>query len=204
VPDREPGNPTTRNGTGPGPGVYADEQAEVGFEGVTPRQAHAITLLLSEPTVQKAADALGINDRTLFRWLQEPAFAAAYRAARRQAFQQAMGLTHRYVPYAVQTLVKVMADPKSPAGAKVSAAKGLLEFSRESLELDDLAARVDALEQRAKAIDPRDEPIDTTAHEIKDVPPEALPGAPFITEDGVQPDFKADAESFRTRPEKQP
>jgi hypothetical protein len=95
-----------------------------------------------------------------------------------------------------------MADPKAPAGAKVSAAKGLLEFSRESIEVDDLAARADALEARARQIDDTSL-VDATSFEVKDIdtPPEALPGGAWVTADGVQPDFKADSENFQVRPE---
>lgn len=171
--------------------------ASAALSGLTPKQEEAIVALLNQPTVRAACEAIGVGERTIHRWLDDPAFAEAYRRARRETFRQAIGLTHKYAALAVQTLAKVMADPKAPHGAKVSAAARLLEFSREALELDDLAARVDALETRAKTI------IDTTASEISEVevPPEALPGGAWITEDGVQPDFKADAAAFKTRPE---
>ena len=47
---------------------------------------------------------------------------------------------------AVQALVKIVADKEAPHSARVSAAGLLLKFSRESIELDDLAARVEQLE----------------------------------------------------------
>lgn len=48
---------------------------------------------------------------------------------------------------AVHTLGKIMADQAVGAAARVSAATALLKFSRESIELDDLASRVDELER---------------------------------------------------------
>ena len=48
------------------------------------------------------------------------------------------------------TLARVMADPNAPHTAKVSAATAMLRFGRESIELDDLAARVEALEAERK------------------------------------------------------
>ena len=71
---------------------------------------------------------------------------AAYRAARRQAFDQTIALTQRYASLAVTTLAKVMADASAANAAKVSAATAMLKFGRESIELDDLAARIETLE----------------------------------------------------------
>lgn len=110
-------------------------------------QERAILALLNEPTVAKAAAAVGVNESTIYRWLREPAFTKAYRDARRDAFKHAISLTQKYTPHAVQTLVKVMADPAAGHSAKVSAATALLKFSRESIELDDLAQRIEHLEQ---------------------------------------------------------
>ena len=45
----------------------------------------------------------------------------------------------------MHVLAKVMSDPSSPPASKVAAACNLLRFSRESIELDDLAARVESL-----------------------------------------------------------
>ncbi|QKK09734.1 MAG: hypothetical protein HND58_17245 [Planctomycetota bacterium] len=66
--------------------------------------------------------------------------------ARRQAFDQAIALTQRYASLAVTTLAKVMADASAANAAKVSAATAMLKFGRESIELDDLAARIETLE----------------------------------------------------------
>lgn len=76
-------------------------------------------------------------------------FVAAYRKARRQTFGVAISMTQKYAPMAVQALAKIIADSGIPAGAKVAAIATMLKFSRESLELDDLAARLEALEAAA-------------------------------------------------------
>lgn|GEM_PF-2260722 len=62
----------------------------------------------------KAAESCGVNERTLRRWLGDHKFRAAFRSARRQTFTQAMALTQRYTPMAVNMLAKVMTDPMSP------------------------------------------------------------------------------------------
>ncbi len=118
--------------------------------GLTPKQEQALIALLNEPTIERAAKTAGVGERTLHRWLEEPAFSRAYRRARREAFAQAMGASQRYAPLAVQTLAKIMADATLSVSARVSAATALLKFSRESIELDDLATRVDDLERSMK------------------------------------------------------
>ncbi|MFN0131451.1 MAG: hypothetical protein ACKVW3_02800, partial [Phycisphaerales bacterium] len=59
--------------------------------------------------------------------------------------------TQRYAPLAVQTLASVAADKSAPHSSRVSASTAILKFSRDSIEIDDLAARVETLEQAAKA-----------------------------------------------------
>jgi hypothetical protein len=111
-------------------------------------QEKAIVALLHHPTITKAAEAAGVGERTLHRWLDDdPAFAGAFRRARREAFSHAIALTQHYAPHAANTLAKIMADEGATHHARVSAAATLLKFARESIELDELVARLDALEQ---------------------------------------------------------
>lgn len=105
---------------------------------------------LNHPTVRAAAEAAGVAERTIYRWFEEPAFAEAYRKARRRAFAQAIALTNKYAPLAVQNLAKIANDPGAPHAARVSASSAILKFSRESIELDDLAERVAQLEAAAR------------------------------------------------------
>ena len=55
-------------------------------DGLTPPQEQALAALLKEPTITLAAKASGISESNIYRWLKEPAFKAAYREARREAF----------------------------------------------------------------------------------------------------------------------
>ena len=88
----------------------------------------------------------GIPERTIRRWLGRDEFKRAYREARREAFAQAVSLTQRYAPLAVQALAPIIADESAPAGARVQAAIAVLRFTRESIELDELVERVERLE----------------------------------------------------------
>ena len=111
-----------------------------------PKQQVALQALLREHSVAKVAEAIGVTDRTIYNWLNTPVFARAYRRFRRDAFVQAVGLTQRYAPLAVNTLAKILTDTNAATHAKVTAANSLLRFAREGIELDDLVARVEVLE----------------------------------------------------------
>lgn len=122
-------------------------------EGLTPNQEKTILALLTEPSVAKAAEIVGVSTRTVYRWLDEPGFSYQFRRLRRESFAQAIGFAQRYAPMAIGTLAKLMADPSTPHASRVSAAAVLLKFSRDSIELDELVGRMRALEVAAGIID---------------------------------------------------
>ncbi len=53
------------------------------------KQEKALAALLVSPTIGEAAQSARVGETTLFRWLQEPAFQEAYRAARLQVLSAA-------------------------------------------------------------------------------------------------------------------
>ncbi len=71
----------------------------------------AIVALLTTRGVEEAARSVGIAPTTLFRWLKDPDFNVAYRAAKRAAFGQSIACLHHLTSAAVSTLGKVMLDP---------------------------------------------------------------------------------------------
>lgn len=114
------------------------------------KQLKAISALLHESTLERAAKASGVSESTLIRWMKEEAFKAAYRDAKREVVNHATTLLQRCCGQAVGVLVKVATDDDAPASSRVSAAKTILEMSVRSIEIDDLAARVELLEQLLK------------------------------------------------------
>lgn len=118
---------------------------------LTRRYEQAIVALMSQPTIAKSAGVVGISERTMYAWLKREDFSRAYRAARRDAYGQAIGLMQQYASAAVQTLAQIMVNPKAPHTARVNAATTLLRNAREGIELDDLAARLEVIESQLKA-----------------------------------------------------
>jgi hypothetical protein len=110
----------------------------------------AIVALLSQRNVEEAAKNVGISPRTLYRWMQEPDFSAAYRAARRAAFSQCIARLQQMCTAAVSTLGRVMLDGTAPAGSRVRAAESVLSLAAKAMEMDDLEGRITALERVAE------------------------------------------------------
>jgi hypothetical protein len=117
-----------------------------GGQRLTRTQEKAIAALLSEATIQAAAARAKVSERTLTYWLKQPAFAAAYREARRQLVEHAITLLQRTTSLAVATLCRNLNCGK--ASVEVTAADRILERSIQAVELFDLAGRVAELEER--------------------------------------------------------
>jgi len=62
--------------------------------------------LLSHRTIEEAARAIDIVPNTLLRWMKEPEFDIAYRAAKRAAFAQSIARLHYLSSAAVRRWVK--------------------------------------------------------------------------------------------------
>ena len=75
------------------------------------KKEEAIVALLTQRNVEEAARAIGVAPKTLLRWMKEPEFESAYRAARHDAFKQSIARLQQATSAAVTTLLKVMVDP---------------------------------------------------------------------------------------------
>ena len=115
-------------------------------EKLSRNQDRAIAALLVHASMSEAADAAGIGEVTLWRWMQIPEFKEQYRLARREAVSQAVGHLQGACSVAVVALKDIAQDVTCPAGARVSAARTVLELAIKGVELEDLAARVEELE----------------------------------------------------------
>jgi hypothetical protein len=119
-------------------------------EKLGPRKEGAIVALLSQRNVEEAARVADVPPRTLYRWMTEPEFQAAYRDARRAAFGQSIARLQQATSVAVSVLLKVMVDAATPASVKVRAADSVLDHSAKNIELEDFEARLAELERAAE------------------------------------------------------
>lgn len=113
---------------------------------LTPIQERAIVALLSNANTRTAAKAVGVDEATLWRWLQDQEFHAAYMAVRRESVSLSIARLQQSSTEAVNTLRAVAKDKQAPASARVMAAKAIIEYSIKAVEIEDLAIRVAELE----------------------------------------------------------
>jgi len=114
------------------------------------KQEEAIAALLSNRTVDDAARSAKIAPRTLYRWLNEPDFDAAYRQARRAAFGQCIARLQQASSAAVSVMLKILADPGAPPSARLRAADLVVTHSAKAIEIEDVEARVADLTELAE------------------------------------------------------
>jgi len=78
----------------------------------------AIAALLTHRNIEEAAGAVKVSAKTLLRWMKEPKFDAAYRAARRLAFSQSIARLQQASSAAVTTVLKLMVHANAPASTR--------------------------------------------------------------------------------------
>jgi hypothetical protein len=114
------------------------------------KKEQAIAALLNHRTTEEAAKAVGIGVTTLFRWLNEPEFRAAYLKARREAVSQAIARMQQAAGAAGVTILKLMTDPNVPAAVRLRAAESVYDIAIKGIETEDIEARIAALERAAE------------------------------------------------------
>jgi len=104
--------------------------------------------------VKAAAAEAGISRDTLHRWLKQPLFVEAVRAAEAEALDELSRLLVRLGRTAVATIAKAMNDSTTPVATKIRAADVALGRLLQLRELAQLEGRMQALEA-AVAQEPR-------------------------------------------------
>jgi hypothetical protein len=114
----------------------------------------AILALLTEPTIEAAATVVGVNEKTLRRWLKDDAdFQQRLEETRRDIFLHSVARSQ-----AMQNdlLTKALAlyDSAKSEMVKVSILRMLFDHNRATFEWRDISQRIDAIE-RARANEPQ-------------------------------------------------
>ena len=114
------------------------------MNGISRKRDSAIGALLSQPTISAAAEFVGIGEATLRRWLKEPGFLAAYRAARQDTLEHCVALLQKAGSDAVEAMQQSL--QATSEGVRLRAACAILDYSMKGAEILDLEARIAALE----------------------------------------------------------
>jgi hypothetical protein len=102
--------------------------------------------LLDQPTLEKAAAAVGISTTTAWRIGKTPEFEQEFERARRNAYDKMSSRLQYGAAKAVDVLLAVMQNPRAPHACKVRAADTMLHHAAKAKEVD-VVARLDRLER---------------------------------------------------------
>ena len=104
-------------------------------------------LIASDGCVRKAATALKISERSLWRWQRDKRFEEMYRDAVSASFRAATRRLRAKADKAVSALFNVIADKKAPRAAQVSAADCVLRHGENTELLENFAPRLERIEE---------------------------------------------------------
>ena len=116
-------------------------------DGFSSKQRLALRLLLESKTLKEVACGARVSDKTLYRWLRQPAFRDALRRLQDEATGQVMRRLLDLAGVACGTLEAVMGDALASSSARVSAARSVLEAVLRFAELSALAERIARIEE---------------------------------------------------------
>jgi uncharacterized protein (UPF0147 family) len=111
------------------------------------KQEKALAAVLTHATLKEAAEDAGCSVTTLWRYMQEPAFAKRLREARRELVSHATIRLQNAVGDSVRVLHEIVNDATAPAAVRVTAAVAVYKQAVQVVETDALEARVEALEE---------------------------------------------------------
>jgi hypothetical protein len=106
----------------------------------------AILALLSERTLERAAERCGVHERTLRRWLAEDKqFQADYEAARSATFEAGMSRILALTGRAVETLEDLLGVTEAPS-VRLGAARTIAEIGMHQHEADSILRKLGEIE----------------------------------------------------------
>ncbi len=127
-----------------------NRQTESGTENFSQRKEAALRALLTHKTVERAAAACGCNERTLRRWLKaDKKFVERYRREQDSLLQTTVDLLRGESASAVATLASIAKGTRTAkgAGVRVQAAKAILAFGFQAIDLHEVERRLTQIEE---------------------------------------------------------
>jgi hypothetical protein len=113
---------------------------------LTPRQHLALPVIAAEPTVDGAAEKIGVTRKTIYEWLKQEAFKKAVEEARKDFVESAFRTMWLSAKKAAEEIVYRLGDydPK----VSLRAAEDIIEFAKDFISLEDHERRIAELEQQ--------------------------------------------------------
>jgi hypothetical protein len=113
---------------------------------LTDRQCQAIPHLLAAKSLEEGCRQAKVAKNTFYSWLQNEAFREELRKQREKIVEGALETLKANMNKATETLVKLLESQNE--GIQHKAAKDIIEFTVNTMEIEDLESRIEALENK--------------------------------------------------------
>ncbi|SCA63584.1 hypothetical protein SCG7086_AW_00210 [Chlamydiales bacterium SCGC AG-110-P3] len=110
------------------------------------RKQKALPLLLEGRPIREVAESVGVREREIYRWLEDPLFKRELHQRRKELLDGVVAQLQSAMNISVQTLVALLKDES--AMVRLRAANGLLGHAVKYLDLYSIQERLDALEAK--------------------------------------------------------
>ena len=110
------------------------------------RQQLALPIIAAEPTIDGAAEKIGVTRKTIYEWLKQDSFKRAVEEARKEYVESGFRTMRLAAKRAADKIVKHLdcTDEK----VSLRAAEDIIEFAKEFISLEDHEQRIKELEER--------------------------------------------------------
>ena len=113
---------------------------------MTKKQEKALAALAVNPTIKAAAESIGMDPRTIRRYLKDPDFLTEYRQIQTDILADARLQAQQLMNPALDTLAEICRKTDARHGDRVAAARSILEWAARLTEITDIVERLEALE----------------------------------------------------------
>lgn len=110
------------------------------------RQERALAALVTSPTIRAAAEAAGMDYRTIRRYLEDREFLSEYRHITTEMLADARMRGQQLLSPAMETLAEICTNQAAKPTERIAAARSILEWATRLTELTDIVERLEALE----------------------------------------------------------
>ena len=117
---------------------------------MTANKQRALIALLTSKTQAEAAQAAGLDPRTIRRYMEDEEFVSEYKRQLAGMIDAAADQAKRALCPTLGTLQDITADEGQPGNIRVSAGRAVLEFGLKLIEQADVLARLDELEKQVE------------------------------------------------------
>jgi len=120
------------------------------------RQLLALPIIAGEPTIEGAAEKIGVTRKTIYEWLKQDFFKQALKDARKEYVESGFRTLRLAAKRAADKIVTHLdcADEK----VSLRAAEDIIEFAKEFISLEDHERRIKELEDRLEQAQAEAEP----------------------------------------------